>query len=137
MTSERLRILTVGDGDLSYSLALRRCFGEQIELTATTLLSEAELTSTYTRSSSILDELRERGVDVRFEVDATALALGPADVILFSFPHLGLTDLSDEALAARRRARRTRRATEVPRRPRMGGLQSGATATARSARSTG
>ena len=87
---------------MSYSLALRRCFGEQIELTATTLLSEAELTSTYTRAAAILDELRERGVDVRFEVDATALALGPADVIIFSFPHLGLTDLSDEALAARR-----------------------------------
>ena len=49
----RLRILTVGDGDLSYSLALRRCFGEQIELTATTLLSEAELTSTYTRAAAI------------------------------------------------------------------------------------
>ena len=44
--------LTVGDGDLSYSLALRRCFGEQIELTATTLLSEAELTSTYARAAT-------------------------------------------------------------------------------------
>ena len=96
------RVLCLGDGDLSYSLALRRCFGEQIELTATTLLSEAELTSTYTRAAAILAELRERGVDVRFEVDATALALGPADLIIFSFPHLGLTDLSDEALAARR-----------------------------------
>ena len=101
-TNERLRILTVGDGDLSYSLALRRCFGEQIELTATTLLSETELTATYTRAPAILAELRERGVDVRFGVDATALALGPADLIIFSFPHLGLTDLSDEALAARR-----------------------------------
>ena len=173
---------------MSYSLALRRCFGAQIELTATTLLSEAELTSTYTRAAAILDELRERGVDVRFGVDATALALGPADLILFSFPHLGLTDLSNEALAARRHgvllahffasaapllanggrvhltlsgnhptswrvaehaARNglriaraappcpTRLASSAPRRPRRGGLQSGATATVRSARSTG
>ena len=35
------RVLTVGDGDLSYSLALARCFGPQIELTATTLLADA------------------------------------------------------------------------------------------------
>ena len=37
-----IHVLTVGDGDLSYSLALQRAFGE-IVLTATTLASEDEL----------------------------------------------------------------------------------------------
>ena len=32
-----MRVLTVGDGDLSYSLALQRAFGGTIQLTATVL----------------------------------------------------------------------------------------------------
>ena len=98
------RVLTVGDGDLSYSLALARCFGSQIELTATTLLAtEAELTATYSRAAAILAELLERGVTVRFGVDATALSsdLGPQDDIAFAHPHLGHADRGDAAHARR------------------------------------
>ena len=98
------RVLTVGDGDLSYSLALARCYGPQIELTATTLLpNEAELTATYSRAAAILAELLERGVAVRFGVDATALSsdLGPQDDIAFAHPHLGHADRGDAAHARR------------------------------------
>ena len=103
----RTRILTVGDGDLSYSVALARAFGDTIELTATTLLDEAELLATYSAAGSVLVELRERGVCVRHGVDATALdavqpPLGEQDRVVFNHPHLGLADLNDVQAHARR-----------------------------------
>jgi hypothetical protein len=52
------RVLTVGDGDLSYSLALARAYGSRVRLTATTLLTEAELLATYERAAHVLEELR-------------------------------------------------------------------------------
>ena len=101
------RVLTVGDGDLSYSVALARAFGSTIQLTATTLLSEAELLETYAASRVILDELNDRGVCVRHGIDATSLEsasppLGPQDHVLFNHPHLGLADLRDVQVHARR-----------------------------------
>ena len=62
--ASRPRVLTVGDGDLSYSLALARAFGDQIKLTATVLLSEAEVVETYAAATRCIAELRERGVDM-------------------------------------------------------------------------
>ena len=41
------RVLIVGDGDLSYSLALQRAFGSVIELTATVLPSAQELPQSH------------------------------------------------------------------------------------------
>ena len=48
---EPRRVLIVGDGDLSYSLALQRAFGETIELTATVLPTAEELAATLSRAS--------------------------------------------------------------------------------------
>ena len=103
-----LRVLTVGDGDLSYSLGLSRCFGgQQLELTATTLASEAELRATYARAAANLDELRARGARVLGGVDATTLRDLPRssyDAVIFNHPHLGLAvgPDCDEAVHARR-----------------------------------
>ena len=54
-------MLTVGDGDLSYSLALARAYNAAIDLVATTLLSEEELRTTYSAIESVLAELEQRG----------------------------------------------------------------------------
>ena len=102
-----MRVLTVGDGDLSYSLAIARAFGEAIQLTATVLVPEQELLATYAGAGAALAELRERGVRFQDGVDATALEvadppLGPQDHIIFNQPHLGLADLTDEAAHAHR-----------------------------------
>ena len=47
MSSSSLRVLTVGDGDLSYSLALARAYGDRIRLTASVLPTTEELVATY------------------------------------------------------------------------------------------
>ena len=101
-----MRVLTVGDGDLSYSLALQRAFGESIQLTATVLPTEDELAATYANAAANAAELQGCGAVVRYGVDATALAtaeLGePYEVVVFSHPHLGLADLHAQAAHAQR-----------------------------------
>ncbi|CAM9264164.1 unnamed protein product, partial [Ectocarpus fasciculatus] len=74
-------ILTLGDGDLSFSHALSTLLKEQIprsvtvsNLVATTHESKARLLEVYPQFSDILLQLDEKGVDVRHEVDATNLA---------------------------------------------------------------
>eukprot|EP00966_Prymnesium_polylepis_P278179 6427804-Prymnesium_polylepis.2 len=105
--SSRPRVLTVGDGDLSYSLALARAFGDALQLTASVLLSEAELKETYAGAAHCITELTGRGVSVRYGMNAAALAtaepsLGEQDHILFAHPHLGLADLESVSAHARR-----------------------------------
>ena len=92
MTSKR--VLTVGDGDLSFSLALVRAF--DIQVVATTWLSAEDLVQRYRSAAGTRDELLERGMPVLHEVDACnlqkLLELGyvtPFDVAIFNFPHLG------------------------------------------------
>ena len=99
-----IRVLTVGDGDLSYSLALQRAFGNAIQLTATVLPTEDELAATYTMAAANAAELRSRGATVLYGIDATALApsLGPLEAVVFNHPHLGLADLQTQAAHARR-----------------------------------
>ena len=46
-SSGPLRVLTVGDGDLSYSLALARAYGGRIRLTASVLPTAEVLVPTY------------------------------------------------------------------------------------------
>ena len=53
-----MRVLTVGDGDLSYSLALQRAFGGTIQLTATVLPTEDELAATYANAAANAAELQ-------------------------------------------------------------------------------
>ena len=104
---QRRRVLTVGDGDLSYSLALSRAFGDAIELTATTFLSEVELQSTYARAADNIATLRASSrTRVLFSMDACSLhdcsTLGPMDDIFFNHPQLGLADLNSVQAHARR-----------------------------------
>ena len=100
-----MRVLTVGDGDLSYSLALVRAFGGAIQLTATVLPTANELAATYSNAAANAAELVERHAVVRYGVDATAIAtadLGEQDAVVFSHPHLGLADLHAQAAHAQR-----------------------------------
>jgi 23S rRNA-/tRNA-specific pseudouridylate synthase len=106
------RILCVGDGDLTLSLALVRAYGtKHLRVTASTLLASREnLIKTYSNSEDVLCELQERGVAIRFGVDATQLHLlfprNSFDWICFSHPHLGLDTLrQDEAWHAQRHYR--------------------------------
>lgn len=98
----KFRLLCVGDGDLTLSLALARAYGTNtdidLELVASTLLSsKEELVATYSNSEQVLTELKERGVQVLFGVDATNLHTTMNDdisnikwdAILFHHPHLG------------------------------------------------
>ncbi len=100
-----LRVLTVGDGDLSYSLALARCYGTAVSLTATTLCSEAELRAKYALAGAHMTELRALGATIIHGVDACTLeprALGEHEAVIFNLPHLGAAaDLTDEAEHAR------------------------------------
>ena len=97
-----IRILCVGDGDLTFSLALARAYGtEQLHITATTLLpTRGELIRTYSNSEAVLEELEHRGVEIVFGIDATQLHTKFPDKmfhwILFSHPHLGLDTLQDD-----------------------------------------
>ena len=104
-----LKLLTVGDGDLSYSLALARAF-PSLEITATTFISETELFDTYAAARRSKQELLERGARVLHGIDAATLhrtepALGAQHAVVFNHPHLGLGDMDDEAAHARRHHR--------------------------------
>lgn len=105
MSEVPISVLTVGDGDLSYSLALSRAYGHALSITATTLLSAQELHETYCHAANNIEELHARGVRLIHGVDATALdaaTLGLHDHVLFAHPHLGLADLYDVEAHSRR-----------------------------------
>jgi hypothetical protein len=113
-----LRILTVGDGDLTLSLAIARAYGnnDQVLVSASTLEPcQEDLLRAY--PNAVVAELQERGVPVLYGVDATRLHCSPRlaapilpstqeqqkqkilnewDVILFHHPHLGLSLLKDQ-----------------------------------------
>jgi hypothetical protein len=94
------RVLTVGDGDLTLSLALSRAYGQQLNLTASTLLkSSQELLHTYANAGHVLQELEDLQVPIRYGVDATNLT-EKWDAILFHHPHLG--PIQEEEAHARR-----------------------------------
>ena len=104
----RHRILTVGDGDLTLSLALARAYGnEHLDLVASSLLpSSQELIETYSNASDVLRELEERNVPVLFGVDATNLTDTAGsdeewDAILFHHPHLAGSIIDEQAHAYR------------------------------------
>ena len=100
-----LKVLTVGDGDFSFSLALKRAYypSEIQLLVSTTLLdTEQELIDTYpTSAENNLKELKSspESCTILYGVDATKLHLNeclvssqiqhPFDLILFQHPHLG------------------------------------------------
>lgn len=89
------RIVTVGDGNLSFTLALARAFGSGANLTATTLDDAAFLYVHYPGIGHTIDSLRASGARVFHGVDATKIDLydvvldANADKIVFNFPHPG------------------------------------------------
>ncbi len=103
---EKCKILTVGDGDLSLSLALARAYGsDHISLTASVLDSNEDLLESF--PDAPLAELKKLQVPILFGVDATQLhhkyPSNHWDIVLFHHPHLGLASLSqDEAIHATR-----------------------------------
>jgi|UniRef100_K3XBJ3 25S rRNA (uracil2634-N3)-methyltransferase len=95
------RILTVGDGNFSYSLALANAFRglagdvsaeEKVELVATSHESKATILETYPDGERILNELNAMlsFVQVHHEIDATnkeqMQALGKFDRVIWNFP---------------------------------------------------
>ncbi|GKY95335.1 hypothetical protein MPSEU_000496400 [Mayamaea pseudoterrestris] len=66
-----LKVLTVGDGDFSFSLALARL---GVTLTATSYESRRTVETVYPHIEKTLKELESLGVSIFFQVDATNLA---------------------------------------------------------------
>ncbi len=114
----KLKILTVGDGDFTFSLALKRAYPQNVTVTASTLLSsKEELIRTYSNAPETIHELQNVWKEnLLFGVDATKLedTLLPSwnnkeagkshclegeggkhheelqfDIIIFNHPHLG------------------------------------------------
>lgn len=91
-----LKVLTVGDGDLTLSLALARAYGNTIDLTASVLDSRDSIVASF--PDVPIGALAECGVPILFNVDATQLHQTYSenywDLILFHHPHLGLSSLA-------------------------------------------
>lgn len=92
--SNHHRILVVGDGDLSFSLALATELGGQ-NLTATTYDSKSEVYSKYDNARGIVNALLHNKAEVIHGVDGTKLSeydwamVTPYHRIVFNFPHIG------------------------------------------------
>uniref|UniRef100_A0ACD5YE46 Uncharacterized protein n=1 Tax=Avena sativa TaxID=4498 RepID=A0ACD5YE46_AVESA len=95
--SSAQRILVVGDGDLSFSLALATAFGSAENLVATSLDSYDYLQIVYSEAKSNITELKTLGATVLHHVDVTEmkshadLKVNRFDRIVFNFPHAGFT----------------------------------------------
>jgi 25S rRNA (uracil2634-N3)-methyltransferase len=97
--SHGVRVLTVGDGDFSFSLSLARGnktnYKEEkkgFSLVATSHESKESVLETYKWSAAILEELRTLGATVLHSIDATCLSKESAldgqlfDFVLWNFP---------------------------------------------------
>lgn len=88
--SSKAKILTVGDGDLTFSRSLAQSFAHQ--LTATTHESHQSLLKTYPNAPEVLDALRSAGVTMFHEVDATnfeshaEVRTHKFDIVIWNFP---------------------------------------------------
>ncbi|OWZ05666.1 hypothetical protein PHMEG_00022207 [Phytophthora megakarya] len=90
----RRRVLTVGDGNFSYSLALAKQTDTTLQLTATSYDSYDELVAKYPESKRICTQLKELGASVLHRVDATNIreslvAEQKFDSVVFNHPHCG------------------------------------------------
>lgn len=97
---ERQRILTVGDGDMSYSAGLLGWRSEsgaaRTDLFASTLETPQSLRERFPAAEEHCRRLEQLGGSVLYGVDATQLLRhgvvrreAPFDVIRFNFPHIG------------------------------------------------
>lgn len=69
-----IRVLTLGDGDFTFSLAVARMVSDNGVVWATSYESEATLQSVYKNDfNDTLRELKDRNVKVQYQVDATQL----------------------------------------------------------------
>jgi hypothetical protein len=97
-TKDKTRILTVGDGDLSLSLALARAYGNCVSLTASVLDSEEDMLKAY--PDAPIKELKSLNVEVLYGLDATQIhekfPTKSWDLTCFHHPHLGLASLLDK-----------------------------------------
>ncbi|WVZ65330.1 hypothetical protein U9M48_014711 [Paspalum notatum var. saurae] len=96
------RILLVGDGDFSFSLALATAFGSGTNLVATSLDAYEDLKSKYCKTESNVAELKRMGATVLHGVDAKKMKLQSDlksrkfDRIVFNFPHAGFIGKEDD-----------------------------------------
>ncbi|KAG8049862.1 hypothetical protein GUJ93_ZPchr0009g1210 [Zizania palustris] len=94
-------ILTVGDGDFSFSRALATAFGSGENLVATSLDTIDDLRSKYSKAESNITELKRLGATVLHGVNAkrmkdhTDLKVRRFDRIVFNFPHAGFKGKED------------------------------------------
>ncbi|KAG1687745.1 hypothetical protein DVH05_004614 [Phytophthora capsici] len=102
-TPQYRRVLTVGDGNFSYSLALAKQHKNggndtELQLTATSYDSYDELVAKYPECKRICAQLKELGASVLHRVDATNIreslvAAGAEefkfDSVVFNHPHCG------------------------------------------------
>ncbi|XP_067264225.1 ferredoxin-fold anticodon-binding domain-containing protein 1 isoform X1 [Chanodichthys erythropterus] len=92
--SKTREVLLVGEGNFSFSAALSENAGDDVGVTATCFESEIQ---TYRQEGAVLNiqQLRERGSVVLFDVDCTCLKEHEAiqdhlfDCVIFNFPHCG------------------------------------------------
>ena len=90
---ERARVPLLGDGDLSYAVALASCDDcreSRVELTATTFEPDEQLFARYARARENARLLARRGARVMHGVDATERDTwrdGEWDRIVWNFPH--------------------------------------------------
>jgi len=72
-----MKVLTVGDGDFSFSLAVARIVNTKPEsqqrVIATSYESEATLRNCYPNFDEIVDEMKTRNVTIAYQVDATSI----------------------------------------------------------------
>lgn len=106
------RILILGDGNFSFSLALARALPPSFEIVATSFDGPVDLLGKYPESPGIVSALRSLGVTVLHNVDATALdarvvkaEASPVDGcgcptqqrqyehVIFNHPHTGTEDM--------------------------------------------
>ncbi|KAL1924137.1 uncharacterized protein VTP21DRAFT_7172 [Calcarisporiella thermophila] len=92
------RILLVGEGNFSFALSICQFYSEPSDLSriiATALDNEKTCYEKYPDARENIERLRQKGVCVMFEVDATRLASYKSlrgktfHKIIFNFPHAG------------------------------------------------
>ena len=85
-------VLVLGDGDFSYSVALRRLTTDSsCRITTSTRASTEELARAFPTAERNTRQLEESGVGVLYSVDATDLPRslhGGFDTVIFNFPHI-------------------------------------------------
>ena len=105
----QLRILTLGDGNFSFSYCLAKILmsensNDDYKLIATSFDSLAEIAVKYPEAISLIDELNKFEVsDALHSIDATNLVKclsdkSTFDCIIFNFPHLGTENCFQHSL---------------------------------------